>query len=159
MYTDRDASTIDVLPRVRRRRERPDWRELAVIAGGGVVGSLARYGVSVALPPSARGLPWATFVVNVAGCLLIGALMILIVEVWSPHRLLRPFLGIGLFGGFTTFSTYTVDTQRLLVAGAPRLAFAYLAGTLVAALAATALGVTVARLLTRAGHVKKGSPR
>jgi fluoride exporter len=122
---------------------------LGVISLGGVLGALARYGLAVAWPHRPRQFPWATFVTNVSGCLLIGVLMVLITEVWSAHRLLRPFLGIGVLGGYTTFSAYTVDVQQLVAAGAARTALAYLAGTLVAALVAVSAGSTLARLVTR----------
>ncbi|MBO0868641.1 MAG: CrcB family protein, partial [Micromonosporaceae bacterium] len=68
---------------------------------------------------------------------------------WPGGRLLRPFLGTGLLGGYTTFSTYVVDTQRLVAAGAAGTALAYLLGTVVAALAATYLGVVLTRRLTQ----------
>ncbi|MDT7574858.1 MAG: fluoride exporter, partial [Pseudonocardiales bacterium] len=61
------------------------------------------------------------------------------------HPLTRPFLGTGVLGGFTTFSTYTVDAQQLVAAGRVAVAGAYLAGTLVAALVATWVGLTVTR--------------
>src|SRR5206468_23399 len=51
--------------------------------------------------------------VNVLGCGLIGVLMVLVGELWTGRRLLRPFLGTGVLGGFTTFSTYAVDLQHL----------------------------------------------
>jgi CrcB protein len=90
----------------------------------------------------------ATFVTNVTGCLLIGVLMVLMTEVWAAHRLIRPFLGVGVLGGFTTFSTYIVEAQHALDAGAARLALVYLAGTLAAALVAVYAGITVTRLAT-----------
>jgi len=68
--------------------------------------------------------------------------MVLVTDVWPSRRLLRPFLGTGLLGGYTTFSTYIVDIQHLLEASAARTALAYLAGTVLAALAATYLGVS-----------------
>lgn len=71
--------------------------------------------------------------------------MVLITDGWPNRRLLGPFLGTGLLGGYTTFSTYIVDIQRLLAAGAPRTALAYLASTLLAALAAVYAGITIAR--------------
>jgi CrcB protein len=122
---------------------------LAVIGFGGGLGAIARYGLAEALPTPPGGFPWSTFLTNVLGCLLIGVLMVLISEVWSAHRLIRPFLGVGVLGGFTTFSTYAVEIRGLLQPGTVVLAFGYLAGTLLAALAAVAAGVWLTRGGTR----------
>jgi fluoride exporter len=65
--------------------------------------------------------------------------------VWRPHRYARPFLGIGVLGGFTTFSTYTADTRALMLDSQVPLALVYLFGTLIVAMAATWTGVFVAR--------------
>ncbi|MGH3775941.1 MAG: fluoride efflux transporter FluC [Pseudonocardiaceae bacterium] len=121
------------------------WSVLAAISVGGVAGAAARYGLDAVLPHRSDGFAWATFGVNVSGCLLVGALMVLATDVWPNRRLLRPFVGTGLLGGYTTFSTYVVDIQHLLAAGAARTALAYLAGTLLAALAAVYAGITIAR--------------
>ena len=129
---------------------------LAVIAIGGVLGAEARYGVSVLLPHAPDAVAWSTLIINAVGCLLIGVLMVVITELTTPHRLARPFLGVGVLGGFTTFSTYTVDVQRLLVAQRPGVALAYLAGTLVAALVAVWLGAAATRALV-AGAVRRAS--
>lgn len=150
--TTRQPTDPDVdLHVIRQRREprRAPWAVLAAISAGGAVGALARYGLATAWPHGPGHFPWATFVTNVSGCLLIGVLMVVITEVWSAHRLLRPFLGVGVLGGFTTFSTYTGEVQQLLVAGAARTALLYLAGTLAAALAAVYGGVILTRLATR----------
>ncbi|MCW2900065.1 MAG: crcB [Streptosporangiaceae bacterium] len=128
---------------------RAAWPTLVVISAGGVIGALARYGLSAAFPHGPAAFAWATLAVNAAGCLLIGILMVAVTEVWETHRLIRPFLGVGVLGGFTTFSTYIVDIQQALAAGAARTALAYLAGTAAAALTAVHLGVRVARLVTR----------
>ncbi|SCL52173.1 camphor resistance protein CrcB [Micromonospora eburnea] len=124
---------------------------LGVIAAGGVLGALARAGLQTAFPHPPTGFPWATFGVNVVGCLLIGALMA-VLTARPAGPLLRPFLGVGVLGGFTTFSTYVVDAQRAVTAGAPGTALAYLAATLVGALLAVWTGdaVTSRLLLTRA---------
>jgi CrcB protein len=122
---------------------------LAVIAVGGAVGSLARWGLAQALPHRPVEFPWATFVTNVSGCFLIGLLMVLVIEVWPPSRYLRPFLGVGILGGYTTFSTYMLDTRALLVGGAPGLAGVYLFGSLAAGLTAVWLAVFAARGLVR----------
>lgn len=128
---------------------------LLVISVGGGLGALLRYAVGVHWPVRAGQVPWSTFAVNVVGCFAIGILMILITEVWVAHRLLRPFLGVGVLGGFTTFSTYCLEIRRLLESGAMVEALGYLGGTVVAALAAVVLGMVAARLVfgtTRRGR-------
>lgn len=122
---------------------------LGVIAAGGALGAVARYGLSLAIPTAQDGFPWATFWTNVGGCLLIGVLMVLITEAFDAHRLTRPFLGVGVLGGFTTFSTYAVEVRDLLDGPAPGVGLAYLGGTLVAAVVAVELGRLAARGLTR----------
>ncbi|MEU9882109.1 fluoride efflux transporter CrcB [Streptomyces phaeochromogenes] len=118
---------------------------VAVVSVGGALGASARYGATLLWPTHTGGFPWTTFWVNVVGCFVIGAFMVVITEAWAAHRLVRPFFGTGVLGGFTTFSTYAVDIQRLVDTGHPRTALAYLAATLVAALAAVWLAVTAAR--------------
>ena len=110
---------------------------LTAISVGGVLGALARYGVGELLPQHPHGFPVATFGINVAGCLAIGVLMTV-----TEHRLLRPFLGTGVLGGFTTFSTYAVETRGLL-AERPVTALLYLFGTLLAAVLATWTGTLI----------------
>ncbi len=129
------------------------WSVLAVVSAGGAFGALARYGIGEAFPAGRTGFPWGTFGINVSGSLLIGVLMVLVTRVWTRQRLLRPFVGVGILGGFTTFSTSIVDGQRLVSDGAAGVALVYLAGTLVAALLATAVGMAVTERLTsvRAG--------
>jgi CrcB protein len=85
----------------------------------------------------------------VSGCFLIGILTVLVTEVGTAHHLVRPFLGVGVLGGYTTFSTYAGDVQQLVTAGAARTGLLYLAGTLVAALAAVSAGLTLTRSVTR----------
>ncbi len=124
---------------------------LGAIAAGGVLGALARAGVQTAFPHPPTGFPWATFGVNVTGCLLIGVLMA-VLTARPAGPLVRPFLGVGVLGGFTTFSTYAVDAQRTVAAGAPGTALAYLAATVFGALLAVWTGDAVTgRLLARAG--------
>ncbi|MEU9788506.1 fluoride efflux transporter CrcB [Streptomyces phaeochromogenes] len=118
---------------------------VAVVSVGGAIGASARYGASLLWPTHTGGFPWTTFWVNVVGCFVIGAFMVVITEAWAAHRLVRPFFGTGVLGGFTTFSTYAVDIRTLVDTGHPRTALAYLAATLVAALAAVWLAVTAAR--------------
>ncbi|WP_280495194.1 fluoride efflux transporter CrcB [Nocardia asiatica] len=139
-----------------RARNRAPWRDfwrahgvvLVVVAAGGALGALARYGLAQALPGRAGHIPWATFVTNVSGCFAIGVLMVAVTEIWTAHRLVRPFLGVGVLGGFTTFSTYANEIRELLRPGTIVAAAAYLAGTLICALLAT----FAAMWLTRAGY-------
>ncbi|MDT0472411.1 fluoride efflux transporter CrcB [Streptomyces sp. DSM 41014] len=128
---------------------RADWRGqapiVAVIALGGALGACARYAIALHWPAGPGGFPWGTFWTNVAGCAAIGVLMVVITDVWVAHRLVRPFFGTGVLGGFTTFSTYAVDIQRLVDGGHARVGLAYLAATLLAALTAVQVGATLAR--------------
>jgi fluoride exporter len=131
------------------REIRARWDTLAMIALGGALGSLARWGLATALPHRPGAFPWATFLTNVSGCLLIGALMVLLADVWPPSRYLRPFLGIGVLGGYTTFSTYMLETRALLVSGHTGAAGAYLLGSLAAGMAAVWAGVALLRSAIR----------
>ncbi|NUT94700.1 MAG: CrcB family protein [Saccharothrix sp.] len=141
MPTDPVDPDVDLhVPAQRQELARTHGGVLAVIALGGGLGGLARYGVGLLLP----GV-WSTMAVNVAGGALIGVLMVLITEKWQAHPLARPFLGVGVLGGFTTFSSYTNDFRHLLAPGGVLEAFAYLVVTLVAAVGATALAVALTR--------------
>lgn len=120
---------------------------VTAIALGGAIGASARYLVGLAWPAPSGSLPWATFMINLVGCALIGVLMVLVSEVWTTHRLVRPFLGTGILGGFTTFSTYAVDLQGLLNDSQPVTALLYLAITVIGALAAVWATTTTTRAL------------
>ena len=139
------AGDPDVDLHVPGQRREPDLLLLGSIALGGVLGSEARYAVARLWDSPTGGWPWHTWLVNVTGSFLIGVLMAVLAGTPRPHRLLRPFLGAGVLGGFTTFSTAMVEVPDLLGAGRPALALLYLAGTAVPALLATALGVWLVR--------------
>lgn len=124
-------------------RER--WDILAVIAVGGAVGSAARYGAGVLWPHDPSQVAWSTFAVNVVGGFLLGLLMVFVGDVWPPHRYVRPFLGVGVLGGFTTFSTYMLDAHALVGAGRPAVATLYVGGTLLVGLAAVWFGIIAGR--------------
>ncbi|GIG56396.1 hypothetical protein Lfu02_07680 [Longispora fulva] len=110
-----------------------NWRTPSVIAAGGTLGALTRQAVATTWPDL-----WGILAINVTGCLLIGLLL----ARWPAHRL---FLGVGFLGGYTTFSTYILEAQRLLDADHPALALLYLTVTPVAALAAVTLGTLLGR--------------
>jgi fluoride exporter len=124
-----------------------EWDIVAAVAIGGVVGAEARYGLGVLAPHSVHQFPWTTVAINVAGCLLIGVLMGVLGNLQNPPRLARPLLGTGVLGGFTTFSTFSVDVDTLAHAGRWGLAAGYLVVTAVLCFVAVAVALTaVARL-------------
>ena len=123
---------------------------LAAIAAGGALGALARHLVGEAWPAGPGAFPWVTFLINVSGSLLIGILMAVLGLLPVHHRLLRPFLGVGILGGFTTFSTYAVQSHELVRGGHPVLAIAYLSATAVSAILAVVGGVMLVRVVARA---------
>ncbi|WP_308253034.1 fluoride efflux transporter CrcB [Pseudonocardia sp. ICBG601] len=136
MSNDRDHPTAadvdpDVVPHGSGRRWRdPSWGALvATVTVGGILGAEVRYGVGVALPHAPTQWPWSTLLINVSGCVLIGALMAVITELVEAHPLVRPLLGIGVLGGYTTFSTYAADVVTLAQAGEVVAAVGYLLAT------------------------------
>ncbi len=118
-------------------------RLAAVIAIGGASGALLRWGIGREWPVAPGQFPWSTLWINVTGCLAIGVLMVLIEEVLAGRVYVRPLLGVGLLGGFTTFSTFAVETRALLGAH-PALALVYYLGTPSAAILATISGAALA---------------
>lgn len=123
---------------------------LPLIGVGGMAGASARYALEEAWPHADGGVPWATLLTNVSGCLLIGVLMVVVTEAGPRHPLWRPVIGVGVLGGYTTLSTYAVQVQHALQGGAPVLAFGYLLGTVAAALAAVTIGTLGARAVVAA---------
>ena len=128
----------------------PGAADLAAVAAGGGIGSVARYLLAAAFP-AGHGFPWAIFAVNVSGCFCLGLLLVYLLEVWPPRRFLRPFLAIGLIGGYTTFSTYAGGVMTLLTGRALGLADAYALTSIVGALVAVWCGL-------KAGQTASGLP-
>ena len=110
---------------------------LAVVLGG-AVGASARYGVTVAVGD--RSFPWAVLGINVLGSFLLGVLL-----ASRASDLTRVALGAGLLGGFTTFSTFSVDAWSLLHADRPLAALAYVTASCGLGIAAAAAGWTLAK--------------
>ena len=143
-------SDVDVhIAAQRTELARSHGRVLLVVALGGGIGALARYGIGLLLPTTPGHFPYGTFVINVLGCALIGVLMALVGEVYPNSPLARPFFGTGILGGFTTFSTYTNEFRALLRPGTVPLALLYLAGTLICALLAVSLATWLTRRAVR----------
>ena len=133
-----------------------DLRLVGLVALGGAIGSVLRYAVALALPVHDGGWPLATLTVNVVGAFALGWLLEGLAgrgrETLRVRRL-RLFAGTGLLGGFTTYSSLALETERLLAAGDVALALAYLSVTLVVGSLAAAAGVAVG-LRTPAGVVR-----
>jgi CrcB protein len=124
-------------------------------------GASARHALELLWTASPEQWPWATLVTNASGCVLIGMLMVQVVEVGRAHPLLRPFLGVGVLGGYTTFSTYAAQTRALWAHGQRDMSLLYLFLTPALALASVVLGVVVARALHRLRDVlarRKAAP-
>lgn len=134
--------------------QRAEWRAhrwvLPAAAVGGLVGASARFLVEQAIPHDETGWPMATFLTNVSGCFLLGALMPVLTVVGRGATLARIFIGVGVLGGYTTFSTYAVQAGSLMDAGAPSVAVGYLVATAVAACTAVLLGLLTGRVVVRA---------
>ena len=107
---------------------------LAVIAAGGAAGALARYGIETLWAWQPPGFPWATLVVNLAGCALIGIVLVLLLEVARAPWWVRPLVAVGLIGGFTTFSTFAVEAVQLVDGSALGTAMLYVVVSVVAGL-------------------------
>jgi CrcB protein len=122
-----------------------DGRELAAIFGGGVVGALARTGAVEAAHPRPGQWPWATFAVNIVGAALLGYFVTRLQERLPLSAYRRPFLGTGLCGALTTFSTMQVELLDMLDDGSYGLAAAYATASIVLGFAV----VFVASGLTR----------
>ncbi|MEV4742038.1 CrcB family protein [Streptomyces sp. NPDC049555] len=138
---------------VAARRDRPGGQGAVVcaVSAGGGLGAAARYGAGLLWPTAPGAFPWTTLLVNAVGCALIGVLLVSLTERGAPHRLTRPFLGTGVLGGFTTFSTYAVDIRHLASGGRTGSALVYLAATPLIALAAVWAAATATRAYLRRG--------
>ena len=124
--------------------ERRNGLTIAAIAAGGALGAPARYAIGEALHASPGTFPWATFLINVTGCLAIGFLAIVLTS-RATHPLLRPFLVTGFLGAYTTFSTFAVDVDVLGKDGHVAIAAAYVVASISVGLLAVAAGLRVGR--------------
>jgi CrcB protein len=121
---------------------------LAAIALGGALGSVARYLLANAVQGAAgRQFPLGTLTVNVVGCLLIGFVYVWMLERTAATVPVRAFWIVGVLGGFTTFSSFSLETFNLIVEAAYGRALANAALSVVLCLGATWLGVVIGRQL------------
>lgn len=127
---------------------RVDGSELAAIFAGGFIGAIARTELGELLPYEAGEWPWATFLVNIAGALLLGYVVTRVQDGRPLFERSGPLLGTGFCGALTTFSAMQIELLRMLDDGQVALGGAYLAASVAAGLGAVALAT---RLTQRAG--------
>ncbi|MGE5641354.1 MAG: fluoride efflux transporter CrcB [Clostridia bacterium] len=119
---------------------------LLAIAAGGALGSVARYLVGVGASKAfGLGFPWGTLIINIVGSFLIGAFVELFALKWDLPQEARVFLTVGICGGFTTFSTFSLDAYVLIERGDLGLAGAYIAASVVLSIAALVGALHVVR--------------
>jgi CrcB protein len=123
-------------------------RQVLAIAAGGALGSLLRYWVSSGTHAVlGRGFPYGTLTVNVLGSLLMGFLYIWLLDRVAAGPVLRAFLLIGVLGGFTTFSSFSIESLNLIEAGQVMKALANILLSVTVCITAAGLGVLIARQL------------
>ncbi len=121
---------------------------LLSIALGGAVGAGARYLVgSLVGPWLGSGFPWATLAVNIAGSFILGVFVALSAFAWSPTAPLRAFIAVGVLGGFTTFSAFSLEVVLLAERGRLETAALYALVSLALALGALLAGLRLTRWL------------
>ena len=119
---------------------------LISVALGGAVGASARYLVGTyATTWFGVGTPWSTFSVNVLGSFFLGVFVALAALVWSPSEQLRAFVVVGLLGGFTTFSTFSLDVMLLAERGRLEMAAIYAVASVVLSIGALFAGLRLMR--------------
>ena len=119
---------------------------LAVAVLGGL-GAAARYGIERAFARTGTEFPWGTILINVTGSFLVGILFALVIEKALGPSWLRVGLTLGLLGGFTTFSAFSLQTFRLIEDTAYGAAIANALGSLAFGLLAVTIGVVIGRAL------------
>ncbi len=126
-----------------------NFQFLAAVAIGGSLGSVARYLVAVGAGRLVgTAFPWGTLVINIVGSFLIGVFAESFALSWNVSQTLRVFLIVGICGGFTTFSTFSLDTIVLMQRGELVPAGAYIVASVVLSIMALFGGLLLVRALT-----------
>jgi fluoride exporter len=120
-------------------------RDILLVALGGAVGSVLRYGVGRLMGPTAdTRVPWHTFVVNITGAFALGLLLALAVRHGWPGWW-RPLLGVGLLGGYTTFSTFALESTELALRSMQLTSALYAIGSVTLGMLAAWMGLLLGR--------------
>ena len=118
-----------------------------LVMSGGAIGAAMRYGLSRALPFAGDGWPWPTFAANVIGGLAMGVLATWVLKGDNSAEPLRLFVGVGVLGGFTTFSAFSLEMARMIERGQMGLAAVYALASVLLALGALFAGMTAAKVI------------
>ncbi|MEO0442657.1 MAG: fluoride efflux transporter CrcB [Pseudomonadota bacterium] len=118
-----------------------------IVAIGGALGALCRYGITQLLPPGTHGFPWATWWANVSGSLLIGLCYVVIVDKGLIAEQWRPLLMVGFLGALTTFSSFALDAFLLWQQGQVYISLIYTVSSVITCLLAVALTIQVLQRL------------
>jgi len=122
--------------------------QVAAVAAGGAAGAVMRWLMAGAVQRwTGTAFPWGTFAVNALGSFLLGFLFVWLIERSTAGELTRLALTVGMLGAFTTFSTYSLESIRLLQEGALGMAAANVMGQVIVCLALTWLGIQLARAI------------
>jgi fluoride exporter len=117
------------------------------VAVGGAIGSVARYLVAIGSGKIfGINFPWGILIINVTGSFLIGVFVGLFATKWDLPQSIRIFLTVGICGGYTTFSTFSLDSYYLMERGQLLMALAYMIGSVVLSISALVGGLYLARL-------------
>jgi fluoride exporter len=116
-----------------------------LVMAGGAVGAVLRFQLARTLPASAGGWPWATFAANVAGGLAMGLLASWLLRQGEAGEPMRLLLGVGLLGGFTTFSAFSLEMAQMIEGGQNALAAGYALTSVLLALAAVFAGLLLGK--------------
>lgn len=122
---------------------------LAAIALGGFVGAWGRDEVSLTWRTTSGDIPWTTFAINTSGAFMLGLILTVLLNRSRPANYLRPFLGVGVLGAWTTMSTFAMESDLLVKDGDIAAAVAYAAATVGLGLIVTWAGIMAGRALVR----------
>lgn len=122
-------------------------KSIILVMTGGALGAVMRFGVARALPVSAGGWPWPTFAANVTGGLAMGVLAAWLLRGDNAAEPLRLFLGVGVLGGFTTFSAFSLEMAQMVQRGQGMMAGGYALVSVFLALGAVFAGMVLAKAI------------
>jgi fluoride exporter len=142
---NRVAGHEPVDPDVSVALERSELKTLVAVCLGAMLGAAGRYFIERAWPTGLDSFPWSTLLINASGSLALPFVVVAAVEAWPDAWLLRPALGTGVLGGFTTFSTFALEQRQLFGDGALATGLIYLASTFALCTLAAWLGLHIAR--------------